>query len=87
MYRPADAMVVIQKRTGDYTKTTTNCKEPSRALKFQIYGAEIWNWARNEKWYINDIKSRKGLNFDIISQLYHPLKNDLKNINILEKVI
>jgi hypothetical protein len=43
----------------------------------QIYGAEIWNWARNEKWYKNDIKSCEGQNFDIISQLYHPLKNDI----------
>jgi hypothetical protein len=52
-------------------------KKPSRALKLQN-GAEIWNWARNEKWYKNDIKSRKGQNIDIISQLYHPLKNDIK---------
>jgi hypothetical protein len=44
-------------------------KEPSRALKLQIYGAGIWNWARNEKWYKNDIKSREGQNVDIISQL------------------
>jgi hypothetical protein len=26
----------------------------------------------------NDIKSSEGQNFDIISQLYHPLKNDIK---------
>jgi hypothetical protein len=26
----------------------------------------------------NDIKSHEGQNFDIISQLYHPLKNDIK---------
>jgi hypothetical protein len=58
--------------------TNWHQKEPSRALKLQISGAEIWNWARNEKWYKNDIKSREGQNFDIISQLYHPLKNDIK---------
>jgi hypothetical protein len=57
--------------------TNWHQKEPSRALKLQIYGAEIWNWARNEKWYKNDIKSCEGQNFDIISQLYHPLKNDM----------
>jgi hypothetical protein len=34
-----------------------------------------------------DIKSRTSLNFDIISQKYRLLKNDIKNINILEKVI
>jgi hypothetical protein len=58
--------------------TNWHQKEPSRALKLQIFGAEIWNWARNEKWYKNDINSREGQNFDIISQLYHPLKNDIK---------
>jgi hypothetical protein len=31
--------------------TNWHQKEPSRALKLQIFGAEIWNWARNEKWY------------------------------------
>jgi hypothetical protein len=30
------------------------------------------------KWYYYDIKSRTSLNFDIISQKYHLLKNDLK---------
>jgi hypothetical protein len=39
------------------------------------------------KLYNYDIKSCTGPNFDIISQLYHPLKNDIKNINILKKVI
>jgi hypothetical protein len=54
--------------------TNWHQKEPSRALKHQIYGAEIWNWGRMQ----NDIKSREGQNYDIISQLYHPLKNDIK---------
>jgi hypothetical protein len=58
--------------------TNWHQKEPSRALKLQIYGAEIWNWARNEKLYKNDIKSSEGQNFDITSQLYHPIKNDIK---------
>jgi hypothetical protein len=57
--------------------TNWHQKEPSRVLKLQK-DAEIWNWARNEKWYKNDIKSSEGQNFDIISQLYHPLKNDIK---------
>jgi hypothetical protein len=58
--------------------TNGHQKEPSGALKLQIYAAEIWNCVRNEKWYKNDIKSREGQIFDIISQLYHPLKNDIK---------
>jgi hypothetical protein len=54
--------------------TNWHQKELSRAIKLQIYGAEIWNLATNKKWYKNDIKSREGQNFDIISQLYNPLK-------------
>jgi hypothetical protein len=30
----------------------------------------------------NDIKSREDFNFDIISQLYHPLKNDIKIVGV-----
>jgi hypothetical protein len=47
--------------------TNWHQKEPSRALKLQIYGEEISNWAKNEKWYKNDKKCREGQNFDIIS--------------------
>jgi hypothetical protein len=51
--------------------TNWHQKEPSTfkflARKFEI-GPEMKN----------DIKSREGQNFDIISQLYHPLKNDIK---------
>jgi hypothetical protein len=49
-------------------------KRAVKSTQAPNYGAEIWNWARNEKWYKNDIKSSEGQNFEIISQLYHPLK-------------
>jgi hypothetical protein len=52
--------------------TNWHQKEPSRALKLKIYGAEIWNWARNEKLYKNDIKSP----YYII--IISPIKNDIK---------
>jgi hypothetical protein len=42
--------------------TNWHQKEPSRALKLQIYGAEIWNCARNENWHKK---------FDSISMIYY----------------
>jgi hypothetical protein len=72
-------IIYNQPKFQTYKKDTNwHQKEQSRALKLQIYVAEIWNWARNEKWYKNDIKSSEGQNFDIISKLYHPLKNYIK---------